>query len=116
MIHGGARIGDGVLIGPFSMVPEDFEITAGQHWAGSPVQRVAASEHEKMETRDDSIEGVEAGVSSIGYSRMESNGVAAPRAIEEVGVCFLQVLWLLFLVGIQVLCYFLSVWIELWPI
>ncbi|MEU3709986.1 Pls/PosA family non-ribosomal peptide synthetase [Streptomyces catenulae] len=38
----GAVLGDGATVGEQSLVPEDTEIPAGEHWAGSPATRQAA--------------------------------------------------------------------------
>ena len=40
IVSGGAVLGDQVFLEPFTLVPEDFTVPAGEHWGGSPAVKL----------------------------------------------------------------------------
>jgi len=41
IVSGGAVLGDQVFLEPFTLVPEDFTVPAGEHWGGSPAIKLS---------------------------------------------------------------------------
>ena len=107
VVHGGARVHDDVIIGPFSMVPEDFEVAAGQEWNGSPVQRVKAPP-------------VNTGA-WLQHQRIAEQSRAEPPGCGKALVLVLcQILLLLLLAGINIACFLPSIvvvtrFMDAWP-